>query len=141
MRRILILIMAGIFMLSVPAVFALQAKERMGAKMGGMKHGERLSPEEMAKKDEERINARLEELTKNLSLTPEQQAKVKDIMAATSEKVREMMKDVREKVKNLIEKERKSIDAVLTEEQKANLKARHQKAQEERPMTVEQAGE
>ncbi|MFH0940539.1 MAG: hypothetical protein V1840_01630 [Candidatus Omnitrophota bacterium] len=100
-------------------VFAQPAKQGMP----GMQEHKKMTPEEMAKKDEERINARVQEMTKNLGLTPEQQAQVRDILTKTASEARKIMQETRVKIVGLMEKDRDAIKALLTEEQKKMFEA------------------
>ncbi len=118
-RRSVLLGMAAVFFLSITGVFAQPAPQE-GQGMPGMQH-KKMSPEEMAKKDDERIAKRLDELTQRLGLTPAQQQQVKDVLTRTSAAVRQAMQETREKVKGLIEKDRDAIKALLTPEQKAKM--------------------
>lgn len=122
-RRSVVCGIIAFSMLAIPAAFAQlapqQGKEQ--GKAGMMQQRQRMTPEEMAKRDEERINNRVAELTQKLNLTPQQQAQVKDILTKTSAQIREMMQQVREKVGELFKQDRESIKALLTEDQKANM--------------------
>lgn len=113
------------FVAVVVAMFTIQPVLAQPAKQGmqGMQNFRKMTPEETAKKDEERINARLEEMTKNLGLTPQQQAQVREIFTKTASETRKIMQETRVKIVGLMEKDRESIKAVLTEEQQKMLEA------------------
>ena len=81
----------------------------------------RMTDEEIAKRDEERINARVDELTKKLNLTPDQQAKVREILEKTTAQIRAFAKELREKAMDLMEQDREAIKALLTPEQKPKM--------------------
>jgi len=118
---------AVVAMFTIQPVFAQPAKQEMP----GMQQHKKMTPEEMAKKDEERIAARIEEMTKNLGLTSQQQAQVKDILTATAAEIRSLMQETRAKVQGFMEKDREAIKAFLTEEQKKMLEAMRQKPSQE----------
>ncbi len=111
--------LAALFLFTIAPVFAQPA----GQGMPGMQQQKNMTPEEMAKKDEERINKRIEEMTTNLGLTPEQQAQVKGIISATAAEIRKVMQEARVKVVGLMEKDRDAIKSFLTEEQQKILEA------------------
>ena len=128
-RRSVVLAMAAFFMLAVPAVFAEQAKAPQGQGTPGMRPNKEMgflgmknmTPEERQKKEEERINQRIDELTKRLNLTPQQQVQVKDYLTKTANQMRIILQEASTKVKALLEADRESIKALLTEDQKAKL--------------------
>ncbi len=113
------------FVAVVVAMFTIQPvfAQPAGQGMPGMQQQKKMTPEEMAKKDEERINKRIEEMTTNLGLTPEQQAQVKGIISTTAAEIRKVMQEARVKIQGLIEKDRDTIKALLTEEQQKLLEA------------------
>ena len=73
------------------------------------------------------IEEKLEELSKELSLTVEQKAKVKEIMTVSLDEVKQIMEESREKVKAAMEKSNQQIEALLTEEQKTKFKEMKEK--------------
>ena len=91
--------------------------------MPGMRQHKKMTPEEAAKKDEERITARIEEMTKNLGLTAQQQAQVRGIFTNTASEARKIMQETRVKIMGLMEKDRDAIKALLTQEQQKMLEA------------------
>ena len=103
-------------MFTIQPIFAQPA----GQGMPGMQQ-QKLTPEEAAKKDEERLNKRIEDMTKNLGLSAEQQAKVREILTASAVEIRKVMQDARVKVISFMEKDRDAIKAFLTEEQQKTL--------------------
>ena len=122
MKRSVILVIVAGFFLVTPAIFAQPAQQGEGMQQGmqGMQR-KQLSPEEMAKKDEEMIANRVTELTQRLGLTAKQQQQVKEIMIKTGAAIRQVMSDAREKVKGFIKNDKEAVKALLTDEQKANL--------------------
>jgi small-conductance mechanosensitive channel len=125
-RRSVVLVMAAFFMLVVPAVFAEQGAPGMSPNKEMRRGMMNMTPEERQKKEEERINQRIDELTKRLNLTPQQQAQVKDYLTKTAAQIRLIMQEASAKIKTLLEADRASIKALLTEEQKAKLEQKPQ---------------
>lgn len=116
--------LVALFLFTIEPVFAQPEGQGMpGQEMSGMRKHKKMTPEEMAKKDEERIAKRLEEMTKNLGLTPEQQVQVRGIMTATSAEIRKLMQETRVIIEGFMEKDRAAIKALLTEEQQKTLEA------------------
>jgi len=115
--------LAALFLFIMQSAFAQPAKQGMP----GMQQQQKMTPEEMVKKDEERITARVEEMTKNLGLTAQQQAQVKGILTATAAEIRSLMQQTRATIEGLMEKNREAIKALLTEEQKKIHEARRPK--------------
>ncbi len=111
--------LAALFLFTMQSAFAQPEKQGMP----GRQQYKKLTPEEEAKKDEERINARIEEMTKNLGLTPEQQAQARDIFTNSAAEIRKVMQEARVKVISFMEKDRDAIRALLTEEQQKMLEA------------------
>jgi uncharacterized protein YneF (UPF0154 family) len=60
----------------------------------------------------------LEDLTRELSLTPEQAKKVSAILESRKEEFEKVIPDFREKIREIREKTDKEIEAILTPEQK-----------------------
>ena len=129
MIKRMVLGMVAVFMLSVTAAFSEQGqkmqqmsqKDEMPCAQGKEMKNKRMTFEEMAKMDEERINKRVQEMTVRLDLTPVQQAKVKDVMAKTAAQIRQLMKDMHEEIKGLMAQDKEKIEALLTAEQKAEM--------------------
>ncbi|MEK7849798.1 MAG: hypothetical protein AAB213_03130 [Candidatus Omnitrophota bacterium] len=117
------------FVAVVVAIFTIQPAfaQPAGQGMPGMQQRQQMTPEEMAKKDEERINRRLEEMTKNLGLTPQQQAQIREILTQTSAEIRKLMQEAHASVQGFMEKDRAAIKALLTEEQKKILEEKRPK--------------
>ena len=125
MRKSLFLIVMAVMLFAV---------NQASAQYGGGPRGPRMSPEEMAK-------ARVERMTKELQLTPEQAAQVEALykeQAKAREKQREEMRNGgqrpdMEQMRASMEKERKAMDEkmakILTPEQNE----KYQKMQSERP--------
>jgi len=74
-----------------------------------------------------KIQSRVNELTKELNLTVEQQAKVKQILDKGSQDLRVLMQNARNKAKELRVKAHDEIMAVLTAEQQAKFKVTRKK--------------
>ncbi|MDD5652626.1 MAG: hypothetical protein PHT31_00510 [Candidatus Omnitrophica bacterium] len=74
-----------------------------------------------------KIQSRVDELTKELNLTAEQQAKVKQILGKGSQDLRVLMQNARNKAKELRIKAHDEIMAVLTAEQQAKFKVTRKK--------------
>jgi Spy/CpxP family protein refolding chaperone len=122
MRRSVVVGIAAFFMFAVVSWGFAQPAQPQGEGKPGMQHPMmKMTDEERAKKDEEKVNARVDELTKKLNLTPEQQAKVREILDKTAAQVRVFMKEASEKVKALMEQDKETIKALLTPEQKPKL--------------------
>jgi hypothetical protein len=120
--------MVAVFMLSVTAAFAQQGQkmQQMSGKEGmpcpqGQEMKKKMTFEDMAKMDEERIDKRVQAMTARLNLMPEQQAKVKDVMSKTAAQIRTLMKDMHDKIKGLMSQDKENIKALLTAEQKAEM--------------------
>jgi Spy/CpxP family protein refolding chaperone len=85
------------------------------------------------------LEERLEKMTKTLSLTPEQQAKVKTILANSATETRELFSNAREtkseadreKMASIIKKQFEEIGAILDPDQKSKLRSLRQ--ERERP--------
>jgi Spy/CpxP family protein refolding chaperone len=85
------------------------------------------------------LEERLEKMTKTLSLTPEQQAKVKTILANSATETRELFSNAREtkseadreKMASIIKKQFEEIGAILEPDQKSKLRSLRQ--ERERP--------
>ena len=118
-KQSLVVGLAVLFLFTIQSAFAQPAKQGMP----GMQQHKKMSPEEMVKKDEERITVRIEEMTKNLGLTSEQQVQVREIMTATSAEIRKLMQETRVIIEGFMEKDRAAIKALLTEEQQKILEA------------------
>ncbi len=84
-------------------------------------------------------NQRFEEMTKNLNLTPEQSAKMKDLNASLRNNIQNIhqntalsQEEKKEQMKSLMKKHKADMEALLTNEQKEqlknNLKNRHNEA-------------
>jgi len=79
----------------------------------------------------DKVQARVDALTQQLSLTPDQQAKIKGILEAAKAEVGKIMQGAKEQVRQLQQKTNEDIRALLTPEQKAKFKAQPQKKQAE----------
>jgi Spy/CpxP family protein refolding chaperone len=108
---------AVLFLLSVPVVYAQQDVKASPEKQA--------TKPPVARVEDGRVNARVEELTKKLNLTAEQQQKVKDILAQTSAAVRTIMKEAREKTRELMSKDNENIKTVLNDAQKKLMEKMH----------------
>ena len=71
---------------------------------------------------EEMVQERIAELKAQLSLTPDQEAKIKDILTRVKEEGKSIIQDMNERMRELKAREKDEINAVLTEEQQAKLK-------------------
>ncbi|MEK6564106.1 MAG: hypothetical protein AABZ65_03650 [Candidatus Omnitrophota bacterium] len=67
----------------------------------------------------DKIKARLDKWTKALSLTPEQQAQTKEILAKAKEDIKVVWKDTKAKTKEIRVAAHDQIAGILTDEQKA----------------------
>ena len=65
----------------------------------------------------------IQEMKRNLGLSPEQVTKIEAISLAREQRADSMLKDVRPKLHALLEETRKEIDQVLTPEQRARAQA------------------
>jgi len=65
----------------------------------------------------------IQEMKRNLDLTPDQVAKIEAISLEREQRVDSLLKDVRPKVRALLDETRKEIDGVLTPEQRARAQA------------------
>lgn len=87
--------------------------------------------------DADRIEMRLNELSAQLNLTPEQKEKVKDIFAQAKKETKDVLEEARIKVKKVKVKVDEGIRAILTEEQKKKFhgqaKAKCDKNKSEKP--------
>lgn len=101
--------------------FAQPAQPQGQGKPGMQRPMMKMTDEERATRDEERINARVDELTKKLNLTPDQQVKVREILEKTTAQIRALAKELREKAISLMQQDREAIKALLTPEQKPKL--------------------
>lgn len=72
----------------------------------------------MMKGKKDVVKARLNELTKDLNLTPEQQAKIKDIFIKSKQETKKVLEEAKAKVKEIKVESHEEIKALLTEEQK-----------------------
>lgn len=118
-----VIVLAALFLFSMQPALQPVFAQPSGQGMPGMQQRQKMTPEEMAKKDEERITARLEEMTKNLGLNPQQQAQVRDILTKTASEARKIMQETRVKIVGLMENDRDAIKALLTQEQQKMLEA------------------
>lgn len=80
-------------------------------------------PQKMEQKKAERIEKRLDKLTKDLKLTTDQQAAVKAALESQSAKMADVRKEAAEKSKAIHEETDTQINAVLNDEQKAKYAA------------------
>lgn len=87
--------------------------------------------------DADRVQVRINELSAQLSLTPEQKEKVKDIFAQAKKETRDVLEEARVKVRKIKVKVDEEIRAILTEEQKKKFhgqaKAKCDKNKSEKP--------
>lgn len=74
----------------------------------------------------DRIEARINELSTQLNLTPEQKEKVKDIYARAKEETKNVLEEARIKVRKIRVKVDEEVRAILSEEQKKKF---HRQAQ------------
>ena len=121
-RRSLIAGIAVVIMFAVVSWgFAQQAQPKGQGKPGMQRPMMKLADDEMTKKDEEMISARVGELAKKLNLTPQQQAKVREIFEKSTAQIRVLANEFREKAMALMQQNREAVRALLTPEQKPKL--------------------
>jgi Spy/CpxP family protein refolding chaperone len=82
-----------------------------------------------AQRKEGRGANRLDELTKNLNLTPEQSSKISDLNATLKTNIKDIRQNAslsedqkREQIKSLMKKHRSDVETLLTSDQKEQLK-------------------
>ena len=117
MKRIIFIVSAVVFMVSVPVLFAQVPSEKGMDKM----QRKTFTPEEIAKMDEERIDQRVAIMTTDLNLSADQQKQVKAILVKTNATIRKMMEEIRTNVETLIKGDQEKIKALLTPVQKTKL--------------------
>ncbi len=74
----------------------------------------------------------IQEMKRNLDLTPEQVARIEAISQAREQRADSLLKDVRPKLHALLEETRKEIDQVLTPQQRARAQALWRQREEAR---------
>jgi Spy/CpxP family protein refolding chaperone len=94
-----------------------------GDKYGMYHHGDMPSIEE-------RVDKKMEKMTKNLDLTPEQQTAIRAILQQKFEEGQKVHEEVREKMKALHDTTQSAIQAELTPEQKEKYEAQKKEWEE-----------
>jgi len=114
-KRIVFLVLIAAFCFSFSLLFAQSSAVKP-----------RQAPAKVAQKTD-RIQVRIDELTKELGLTPEQQDKAKAILANSAEETRGILEAARDKVKEIRVKSHDEIMLLLTPEQRAKFKETRKK--------------
>ena len=83
--------------------------------------------QEKASKIAEKVSAKLEEITKELSLTPQQQIEIREILAKSRQEYMAVLRDTKIKAKEIKVKADDKIKALLTELQKAKFRETRKK--------------
>lgn len=105
-KRAVVLVMVLVVVCIVSSTFAQGMKEK----------GQHRS-EHMTKPGINKIQARVDELTTELNLTPTQGARIKEILTKYREESRKILEEAKAKVKAIKVKAHEEISALLNEEQ------------------------
>lgn len=116
LKRFVIVSSVVAFMLGATMFFAeaqAQPTQRLERKA--------LTAEQVAKMDEERVDQRIEVMTKDLGLSADQQKNIKAILVKTNAEIRKILDQAQVSVNNFMKSDSERIKALLTDAQRAKL--------------------
>lgn len=112
-KRTVIFITAVLFILPLVPVSAQKEK-------GGKHHNKQIG--EKAKTENQKAKGKIMGATGNLDLTPEQKARIDEIMAESQKKIKAILEEAQLEIKQIKASSREEIMGVLNEEQKQKFK-------------------
>ena len=119
-KKFFIFFLAAIFIFTAESSFAAQAKYKSKKKS---------SVKAKTSVAAQKINAKLDEITKELGLSPEQQIRVKEILEKSRQEYKSVLKEAKIKTKEIKIKANDKIKSLLSEEQKEKFKETRKKTE------------